>query len=317
MLPFLAAISARQGGLVLAHQAVAVGMTREEIRRLVHTGTWTRIRRSAYVETALWAAADPNARHRLLARATILLGDCSAVVCDRSAVAWHNLDTLTPPPSAVHLRVPTASGGRSSRLVTRHLGELPPHLRQDYGGVAVVVPTVAAVEMARNAPFGEAVVVCDSVLRTGTTSQQMKDALPAVAFCTGAAAAARAVGFADGRSGSAGESLSRVVLHELGLDPEDLQTAIRDDRGLVGITDFSWLSHRTVGEFDGRVKYGRDGPTDASRDVLWREKQREDRLRAGGLEMVRWTWGDLGHPEQIARRILAAWDRAAQRIHAA
>ena len=111
MLPFLAAISAAQGGVVLAHQAVAAGLTREEIRRLVGTGTWTRIRRSAYLKTAHWATADRNARHTVLARATVLLGNASAVVCDRSAVAWHGLDTLSPPPTQVHLRVPAASGG--------------------------------------------------------------------------------------------------------------------------------------------------------------------------------------------------------------
>ena len=78
---------------------------------------------------------------------------------------------------------------------------------------------------------------------------------------------------------------------EIGLDAEDLQTRVRDDKGLVGITDFSWLSHGTVGEFDGRVKYGRDAASGDARDVLWREKLREDRLRARGLEIVRWTWG--------------------------
>ena len=159
--------------------------------------------------------------------------------------------------------------------------------------------------------------MCGSVLRVGATSRGLKVALAAVTGRTGAAAAAGAVSVADGRSGSAGESLSRVALHEIGLDPEGLQTQIRGDEGLVGVTDFSWLSHQTVGEFDGRVKYGRDGPNPENRDVLWREKQRENRLRARGLEIVRWTWADLDHPQGIARRIRAAWQRAAQRVHAA
>ena len=256
-------------------------------------------------------------RHKVLIRATLMIGDASAVVCDRSAVAWHGLDTLSRPPAAVHVRVPAASGGRSNHLVVRSFGEPPAHLRQDHGGIAVVTPAVAAVEMACSASFREAVVVCDSALRAGTSAQELMAALGAIAGRTGSAAAARAVAFADGRAGSAGESLSRVVLREIGLDAEDLQTRVRDDRGLAGITDFSWLSHRTVGEFDGRVKYGRDGPNAESRDVLWREKQREDRLRARGLEVVRWTWADLDQPEEIARRIRAAWRRAAQRVPAA
>ena len=101
------------------------------------------------------------------------------------------------------------------------------------------------------------------------------------------------------------------MLREIGLDAEDLQTQIRDDKGLVGITDFSWLSHGTVGEFDGRMKYGRDVASGDGRDVLWREKLREDRLRARGLEIVRWTWADLDHPQEVARRMRAAWQRAA------
>lgn len=144
MLPVLAAISASQGGVVLANQALAAGLTREEIRRLVQAGTWTRIRRSAYLDTALWASADANMRHKVLTRATLMIGDASAVICDRSAVAWHGLDTLSRPPAAVHVRVPAASGGRSNHLVVRSFGEPPAHLRQDHGGIAVVTPAVAA-----------------------------------------------------------------------------------------------------------------------------------------------------------------------------
>ena len=315
--PLLRAISDTQGGVVTAEQALAAGLTREEIRRLVRGNSWTRIRRGAYVETPVWATADPCTRHRLLVRATLLLGERRGVVCARSAVAWHGLDTLSAPPAEVHVRVPAAGGGRSSGLLVRHVGEVVPQLCQTDGEVVLVTPAMAAVEMACTVPFREGVVVCDSALRSGVAQQEMALALTAVAGRTGAPEARRAAGFADGRSGSAGESLSRVVLREIGLDPEDLQTAIRDERGLVGITDFSWLSNRTVGEFDGRVKYGRDGPNAENRDVLWREKQREDRLRALGLEVVRWTWADLDHPDEIARRIRTAWQRAAQRHHAA
>jgi hypothetical protein len=51
------------------------------------------------VETVRWAAAHAITRHRLLVRATVLLGDRAAVVCERSAVAWHKLDTLSRPPA--------------------------------------------------------------------------------------------------------------------------------------------------------------------------------------------------------------------------
>jgi hypothetical protein len=66
------------------------GLTRQEIRRLAQSGVWTWIRRGSYVETARWEAAYANTRHRLLVRATVLLGDRAAVVCEGSAVAWRD-----------------------------------------------------------------------------------------------------------------------------------------------------------------------------------------------------------------------------------
>ena len=50
-----------------------------------------------------------------------------------------------------------------------------------------------------------------------------------------------------------------------------------------------------AGEFDGRTKYGAAG---SGADSRWREKRREDRLRAVVAAVVRWTWEDawLGAP---------------------
>jgi hypothetical protein len=87
------------------------GLTRPEIRRLVQSGVWTWIRRGSYVETVRWEAAHANTRHRLLVRATVLLGERAAVDCERSAVPWYRLDTLSRPPAAGHVRVSTGSGG--------------------------------------------------------------------------------------------------------------------------------------------------------------------------------------------------------------
>ena len=59
-------------------------------------------------------------------------------------------------------------------------------------------------------------------------------------------------------------------------------------------------------EFDGRVKY-------ATGDALWAEKQREDRIRGLGYEVVRLTWADLKNPERVRRLVDAAIRRAARR----
>ncbi len=102
------------------------------------------------------------------------------------------------------------------------------------------------------------------------------------------------VGHADARSESVGESLSRARMVELGVELPALQHEIRDGRGLVGRVDFWWERHRLVGEFDGRLKYRADGIQDQRRveERVWAEKRREDRLRATGVRVVRWTWAE-------------------------
>jgi hypothetical protein len=97
---------------------------------------------------------------------------------------------------------------------------------------------------------------------------------------------------------------------EAGLAPTDLQVAIYDAEGLGGYADFGWLPLMVLGEFDGRQKYGEGSD---SADVLWREKRREDRFRALGFEVVRWTWADLLDPALFTARLRAALARAQAR----
>ena len=65
------------------------------------------------------------------------------------------------------------------------------------------------------------------------------------------------------------------------------------------------------GEFDGRSKYGRLllKPGQTSEDVLFEEKQREDRLRDSGWQIVRWVWADLYAPAPLLERLRRAFLR--------
>ncbi len=86
-----------------------------------------------------------------------------------------------------------------------------------------------------------------------------------------------------------------MAIARAGLPVPVLQWSVRADSGeLLGRVDFGWPGLRTVGEFDGRSKYGRLlRPGQAPADAVYAEKVREDRLRAAGLAVVRWTWSDL------------------------
>jgi hypothetical protein len=115
----------------------------------------------------------------------------------------------------------------------------------------------------------------------------------------------------DSRIESVGESRSLALFLQEHLPLPEPQVEIHDARGLAGRVDFLWREQRTIGEFDGRIKYGRLVPAGRSaEDVLWNEKLREDRLRDAGWEVARWTWADLSTPSLVAGRILAAFARS-------
>ena len=90
------------------------------------------------------------------------------------------------------------------------------------------------------------------------------------------------------------------MLVDIGLPEPRLQVPLHDADGLIGVVDMLWDDLFVVGEADGLIKYD-------SRGVLIREKHREDRIRALGFGVVRWTWRELFEaPDAIARRITAS-----------
>ena len=195
-------------------------------------------------------------------------------------------------------------------FVRRHTSPLDPEEVVELHGWPATTLARTVVDLARSVPFAQGVAAADAALR-GLDPVLLLAALEREAGWPGVGRARRVVAFADGRSESAGESVSRVVLSERGLLPSDLQLPVRDGARLLGRVDFAWPEHRTLGEFDGRVKYGRLlRPGEDVTEVVYREKLREDLLRDLGWQVVRWTWADLDHPEVIVERLLRAFRRA-------
>ena len=129
----------------------------------------------------------------------------------------------------------------------------------------------------------------------------------------GARMVSGALPLADGRAANPGESWSRAILIKLGLAPLDLQVPLEDEDGLIGYVDFGWGD--VVGELDGKGKYGigvSTDPTEAVR-IVRREKRREDRIRALGIEVARWGYAEHFRPPVIGQRVRQAMARAAQR----
>lgn len=150
-------------------------------------------------------------------------------------------------------------------------------------------------DLGRTVPFEQAVAAGDRALQLGLGRDDLTVTLGALARWPGVPRARRVVDFLDADSESPGESVSRVRIFEGGLPAPVLQRRVFDEMGaLVGRTDFCWDEHRTIGEFDGKIKYGRLlKPGQSIVDVVAAEKEREDALRDLGWQVVRWIWADL------------------------
>ena len=196
-----------------------------------------------------------------------------------------------------------------------HVARLRDDEVTEVGGLAVTDVARTALDLARSLPFEAAVVAIDAALHEGLLPRDLlEQRLFDVAGTRGSRHAARVVRFADGRSGSVGESRSRVVLADLGLAPSSLQFEVRTAKGaFVARTDFAWEEHGVVGEFDGQVKYGRLlRPGQDPGEAVFEEKRREDAIRDESWVVVRWTWPDLTDRARLAERVQRAHERGLQ-----
>jgi hypothetical protein len=296
--------------LVLRPQALAAGLVDDEIRRRRRRAQWATLQRGAYLVGP--GRPDRRQRHLLAVQATLAGLRVPAVVSHGSAAALHGLPLWGLRLDQVHVtRRPPARSADEGRLRS-HVARLGEDDVVTVGRMAVTSITRTVADLARAVPFAPALVVADAALAGGvTTTDQLRAALTSGTGTRGTRSARGVIVAADGRSESVGESRSRVLMIDAGLTRPDLQVEIRRPDGrLIGRSDFGWVEHRLLGEFDGRVKYGRLlRPGQQPGDAVFEEKRREDAMREEGWGMVRWVWDELAAPAVLVAR----WGRALER----
>jgi hypothetical protein len=238
------------------------------------------------------------------------------VVSHVSAAVLHGLPVQAERLGQVHLTRNQAGGGRSRGRLHVHGLDLDPVDVTQVAGTPVTTLARTVLDLACVLPLAESAAAGDVALRAGCSAEAVQQALDRAGRRAGIRAARRAIALLDGRSESPGESWSRVVLLERGFPAPVPQLEVFDPSGaLVGRADFAWPEQRTLGEFDGRVKYGRTLHAGVNlEEVLWYEKQREDALRACGWEVVRWVWADLRQPDAWLERLARAFARGSRAV---
>jgi len=311
--PALSGISKRQGGLFTTAQARAAGYTKGEIEAAVRSGSWVRLQHGVLTTSARLARLSPRSTHVARLRAVLLRTTQPTFASHLSGAILRGLPLLGGVPELVSV---TQHGPARSRVqggARVYTGRVEPEERDVVHGIGCLTLARTVADVARSSRFDQAVVVADAALRNGLPAAELRAMARSCAGWPGARQLARVVAFARADSESPGESMSRMAFASCGLPEPRLQVNIYDDDGFVGRVDFLWDQYMTIAEFDGRVKYASGDPA-----VLYEEKRREDRLRAAGYEVVRFSWADLvRRPEWVAAKLQAAFDRQARRARLA
>ncbi len=294
--------------------AAEAGLTRNQVERRLESGRWRRLVQGAFCQASQWERSAPHERHLLLARAVLLtrgepdahaLSHVSAAVLHGLPVSHQLLDTVwTTTPAGL---------GRSTRyspLLRREVAPLPARQVTAVAGLPVTTLARTLADCLRHLDLLESVPMADAALYAqtsrldGLSLNQVARVLDEQASWPYAHSARRALPLVDGRRESVLESRSALTMAAHGLPAPQPQARIVDASGrFVARVDFLWKDRGVVGEADGAGKYRTDDPA----RVIQEEKDRQARLEALGLVVVRWDWRHLvGDPPELVVRLLRA-----------
>lgn len=282
-------------GVFSRAEALDCGESDTSLRQARRAGMLVRLRRGMYVSAELYGACDDSGKHLLHARAALAAQDGAVALTGASAAALHGFALHQKDLSIVHLM--RLDGGASRRAAQASHHRVRSEVTDDevgvFGGIAAVTPARAVWEVACASSLESGVVTADSALRhdpdIATALAELQERFT---YVPGSRTARVAIRLADDRSESPGESVTRVQFYRFDVPMPTLQYPVYDRSGrLVGKSDFYWEDFRHLGEFDGFVKYQkllRNGESPSQ--CVFREKQREDQMRADLRGMSRFVW---------------------------
>lgn len=297
-------------------ELVARGVPDSLQSAMVRRGELVRLRHGVYCLTSLAGTDDPRERHRLDLAAALTATREPSWAFGASAALLHGVPLPFTVPERIKLARQSGLDERALRRPSRHRLVLP-DADTTTGPVDATrtvvlrgVPTVgvdlAAVSTAATLSSARwRTAVFDAALWQGATPDDLRALVDAWRHLGHRTEALAALALARPGAQSVLETFSRLALVREGLPEPVLQQAFADASGLIGYADMWWPDWGVIGEADGAVKY-------QTRDDLLREKVREDRLRALGWTVVRWTMRDIEEqPGRVADAIRRARRRAA------
>ncbi len=296
-------------------QAATWGFTPAEMRWAISSGRWIRLRHGVYVtaDDRRHATSHPTTLHAQDVRALQLaMTQRRIVAADTSATRILGIDLRNAfSPEIVVLTDNDVSSTHRDGYFLR-VAALPDDQVWQRHGVEVTSPARTVLDIAANHGFDDGVVAAESAYRQRLLTPAMFGQLiDATGQRPGIRTAREVLAFADPRTESVLESVSRLSMRVLPIRMPLSQAVVVEDFPRIRV-DFFWPWIRLVGEGDGMAKYEMNGrkPMTALRE----EREREQRIRDAGCDIVRWDWRTANSPRLLEARLLPAMERAEARL---
>lgn len=284
------------------------GLPAHSAARAVGSGRLIRLRRGVFDEPVPDDRAPSEQYRQLVLAVGIQAGD--SLISHLSAAAVHGLPIVGADRTMIHTTSSRPSGGQRRAGVHRHVAHRA-DLSEVVDGLHITSLTRTLIDVARTEALSTSIPILDATLHQQRLQlPELESELQLAGRQRGVGRARLALSLADGRCESPGESVSRVVMHSVGIELPICQVDIFDRAGVfLGRSDFWFEGTATVGEFDGLMKYGGIPDGLDGREALVREKRREDSIRRTGAVMARWTWQDLRSPRTFADALRGALEQ--------
>lgn len=300
---------ASANGIALVRDLTRLGVDDAAYRKASARGELIRLHRGAYMDADRWQQLDRHERYRQRVVAALLASRGNPIASHVSAAALWRLPIIGQWPELVHVLASRSTGTRTENGFRRHAVDREDVEMVELEGVRVTSLARTLLDLAATSTFASAVASLDYALRHKlTTTSALRRYFESLPDLRLRKRVNRVLDFATPLAGSAGESLSRVNIHELGFPAPELQVVFTDRIGRVGDVDFWWKAINLIGEFDGLVKYTRAEYTQGRpiEEIVIAEKIREDRLRALGPNVSRWLWGVALRPKELYAHLSSA-----------
>ncbi len=293
-------------------EAVAIGVDDKVLRAAVRAKVLWHVCHGRYGPYAAWAEASALQRHlwRLEAAAEDAHNDVAA--SHVSALAVYGAPTWRFSLHRVHLVRLDGRANRRTAALSQHRGVVEADDIVVHDGTAVTSVERTCLDITTLGQLEDSLVVLDWFLHRGlTTKQALAERAARFRRVPRTLHTDLAIGLADGRRESVGESRTAVLFWRHDVPAPVPQYRVCDALGReLARLDFAWPQYGVWLEFDGREKWQRAldeglGPI----ALMKRERQREQLItQLTGWRCIRITWADLEHPERTAayvRSVLA------------